>query len=66
VSWAAREPDEELEDWMLRVQISLIAAWHQPARRPGLAFVTQGGGPPGWVVFRHYLPDAYAAPGDPS
>lgn len=26
--WSDREPDETLEDWMLRVQISTLAARH--------------------------------------
>lgn len=26
--WSDREPDETLEDWMLRVQIGLLAAEH--------------------------------------
>lgn len=29
--WADREPDEPLEDWMLRLQISQMAAEPRPA-----------------------------------
>lgn len=69
MSWADREPDEPLEDWMLRLQISHAAAESRPVTSaivpaPGVAFVT--GTLAGWVTFRHSLPDPMSVPGSPS
>jgi hypothetical protein len=78
MSWAEREPDEPLEGWMLRLQISHAAmgSWSQAAASldtqdpirfpaPGTSFIWSPAGL-GWVTFRHCLPDPVPVPGGPS
>lgn len=70
--WAEREPDEDPEDWLLRLVISRAAIENGglvpndrnvPVIPAGTAFMTVAGAPLGWVTFCHFPPDPIPVPG---